>query len=194
MPRLDAYGAVAPDLAQHGHVVLSGGPGRGNGHGRRSVSRYTDRVPPMLCAEIEREGARLKVVKEQVRAVEAARRNGRDGRRKSGSPCSSQMPGLPIARPPCTGRRTAFRRCAECDGRHVDTCYQAPALRIARRLPVQRGPRVRLPVRRRSPGRRQSDRGRSPQLSAGVRVHKARGVAPEVPLSSADRGRCSPRP
>jgi transposase len=35
--------------------------------------RHRDQVPPMLRAEIEREGARLKLVKEQVRAVEAAR-------------------------------------------------------------------------------------------------------------------------
>jgi transposase len=35
--------------------------------------RHRDQVPPMLRAEIEREGARLKLVREQVRAVEAAR-------------------------------------------------------------------------------------------------------------------------
>src|SRR5438045_9754308 len=34
---------------------------------------HCEQVPPMLRAEIEREAARLKLVKEQVRAVEAAR-------------------------------------------------------------------------------------------------------------------------
>jgi len=36
--------------------------------------RHREQVPPMLRAEIEREVARLKLVKEQVRAIEAARR------------------------------------------------------------------------------------------------------------------------
>jgi transposase len=35
--------------------------------------RHREQVPSMLRAEIEREGARLKLVKEQVRAIEAAR-------------------------------------------------------------------------------------------------------------------------
>ena len=44
----------------------------------RSISEHipviTEQVPPNLCAEIERESARLALVKEQMKTLEAARR------------------------------------------------------------------------------------------------------------------------
>jgi transposase len=42
--------------------------------GRTSVGRHRDEVPPVLRGEVEREHARLTLVKEQVKALEAGRR------------------------------------------------------------------------------------------------------------------------